>query len=54
MTWQSSEEMTKALVKPTVQKKAPVQAYCGYSIRNVLVPNVLVPKGFSSKVFSTS
>jgi hypothetical protein len=33
MVWQSSEEMTEAPVKPTVQNKASMQACCGYSVR---------------------
>jgi hypothetical protein len=33
MTQQSSQEITEAPVKPTVQKKASVQACCGYSVR---------------------
>jgi hypothetical protein len=46
MTWQSSEEMTETPVKPTVQKKALLQAWL-HSM------HVLVTEGFLSKVFST-
>jgi hypothetical protein len=36
MIWQSSEEMTKALVKPMVQKKASVQTCCVKKIETLV------------------
>jgi hypothetical protein len=44
MTWQSSKEMIEAPVEPTVQKKALVQACCGYSVRMFWFQN-----GFQAK-----
>jgi hypothetical protein len=47
MIWQSSEEMAKTPVKPTVKKNI------GASVLWLLSMYILVPEEFSSKVFST-